>query len=57
MRKTPITVIKLGGSLITYKRDTNLIEQYLDQIDRFLSGTGVLKELNGKIMVSGNFNA
>lgn len=49
MRKTPLTVIKLGGNLITYKRDTHRIEQYLDQIDRFLSGTGLNKELNEKI--------
>ncbi|MFX1517388.1 MAG: MBL fold metallo-hydrolase [Promethearchaeota archaeon] len=55
MGKTPITVIKLGGSLITYKRDTNLIEQYLNQIDRFLSGTGSLHELNIKISNLVNF--
>ena len=55
MRKTPITIIKLGGSLITYKRDSNLIEQYLDQIDRFLSDTGLLSELIAKISNLINF--
>ncbi|MFW9906737.1 MAG: MBL fold metallo-hydrolase [Candidatus Thorarchaeota archaeon] len=55
MTRTPITVIKLGGSLITYKRDKNLIEQYLDQIDRFLTGIGLLNELNAKISNLINF--
>ncbi|MFX1508006.1 MAG: MBL fold metallo-hydrolase, partial [Promethearchaeota archaeon] len=55
LRKTPITVIKLGGSLITYKRDNNLIDQYLNQIDRFLSGVGLLNELNAKISNLINF--
>ena len=49
MRKQPITLIKLGGSLISYKTDTHRIEQYLDQIDLFLRGTGSLEELTKKI--------
>ena len=55
MGKTPITVIKLGGSLITYKRDTNLIDQYLNQIDNFLSGIGSLQDLDIKISNLVNF--
>ncbi len=49
MRRTPITLIKLGGSLITYKKDIRRIEQYLNQIDCFLSDTGSLGELIKKI--------
>lgn len=55
LRKTPIILIKLGGSLITYKRDTHRIEQYLDQIDRFLSGLGSMGELTDKITELINF--
>ncbi|UCG00877.1 MAG: MBL fold metallo-hydrolase [Candidatus Heimdallarchaeota archaeon] len=55
MKKTPITVIKLGGSLITFKRDKYLIDQYLDQIDRFMSSSGLLQELSLKILDLINF--
>ncbi len=49
MRKQPITLIKLGGSLITHKKDIHLIDCYLDQIDLYLSGKGSLGELTQKI--------
>ncbi|MHA2245201.1 MAG: MBL fold metallo-hydrolase [Candidatus Hodarchaeales archaeon] len=56
MRKQPITLIKLGGSLITYKTDTHRIDQYLDQIDLFLRGSGSLEELTKKISDLINFH-
>ncbi len=45
MKKTPITLIKLGGSLITRKRDTHRIKQYLGQIDLLIKGKGSLGDL------------
>ncbi len=42
-------LIKLGGSLITHKKDTHRIDRYLDQIDLYLSGKGSLSELTQKI--------
>ena len=49
MQKTQIMLIKLGGSLITHKKDTHLIDRYLNQIDLYLSGKGSLSELTEKI--------
>ncbi len=49
MKKTQIMLIKLGGSLITHKKDIHLIDCYLDQIDLYLSGKGSLGELTQKI--------
>ncbi|MFX1247843.1 MAG: hypothetical protein ACFFBQ_10700 [Promethearchaeota archaeon] len=55
MKKTPITLVKMGGSLITYKKDSYRIKQYLDQIDFFKSGTGSLGTLTEKIIDLVNF--
>ncbi|MHA2328240.1 MAG: amino acid kinase family protein [Candidatus Hodarchaeales archaeon] len=55
MKKTQFTVIKLGGSLITHKRDTHLIEQYLNQIDLFLAGKGSMMKLTQRISDLMNF--
>ncbi len=42
-------LIKLGGSLITHKKDIHHIDRYLDQLDLYLSGKGSLSELTQKI--------
>jgi len=55
MKKTEIKLIKLGGSLITYKQDQKRIDQYLSQIDRFMAGKGSLDELTKKISELTNF--
>jgi len=55
MKKTEIKLIKLGGSLITYKQDQKRIDQYLSQIDRFMAGKGSLDELTQKISELTNF--
>ncbi|MFX1285531.1 MAG: MBL fold metallo-hydrolase [Promethearchaeota archaeon] len=55
MKKTPITLIKLGGSIITYKKDRLRIEQYLGKIDSVLSGKGSLEELTKTISDLVNF--
>ena len=35
-----ITLIKLGGSLITHKKDLNRINDYIQEINRFYEGNG-----------------
>lgn len=55
MKKTEIKLIKLGGSLITYKQDQKRIDQYLSQIDRFMTGKGSLDEITEKISELTNF--
>ncbi len=35
-----ITLIKLGGSLITHKKDINRINEYIQEIDHFYEGNG-----------------
>ncbi len=49
MKKTDVTLIKLGGSLITYKQDQDRIKEYLEEISLFISGTGSLNKLQQKI--------
>jgi len=46
-----ITLIKLGGSLITHKKDLNRINDYIQEINRFYEGNGSfsLKFLSQKI--------
>ena len=50
MHKSNVTLIKLGGSLITYKEDEQLIKDYLDTIDLFREGKASLEELTEKIV-------
>jgi isopentenyl phosphate kinase/ribonuclease BN (tRNA processing enzyme) len=49
MKKTDIMLIKLGGSLITYKQDQDRINDYLKEIDLFLSNSGSLDKLQQRI--------
>ena len=50
MKKSNITLIKLGGSLITYKEDEQRIKDYLDIIDMFREGKASLEELTERIV-------
>ena len=54
MKKTDLTLIKLGGSLITYKQDQDRINDYLNQIDLFLAGSGSLDKLQQKVLALTN---
>ncbi|UCE12755.1 MAG: MBL fold metallo-hydrolase [Candidatus Heimdallarchaeota archaeon] len=47
--KKSFKLIKLGGSLITHKKDAPRITQYLEQIDLFMTGKGSQGELTQKI--------
>ncbi|WP_455142334.1 MBL fold metallo-hydrolase [Candidatus Hodarchaeum mangrovi] len=49
------TLIKLGGSLITYKKDEQLIKSYLDEINRFLHKSSSLTALTKSISDLTNF--
>jgi ribonuclease BN (tRNA processing enzyme)/isopentenyl phosphate kinase len=48
--KSNITLIKLGGSLITYKDDEQRIKDYLDTVDMFQEGSASLEDLTEKII-------
>lgn len=50
MKKMSFKLIKLGGSLITHKKDIPRITRYLEQIDLFMIGKGSIRELTQKIM-------
>ncbi|NHJ01455.1 MAG: MBL fold metallo-hydrolase [Candidatus Heimdallarchaeota archaeon] len=52
---TPVTMIKMGGSLITYKNDEQRIQKYLKEIDQFLSGKGSIDNLYTTICELMNF--
>jgi ribonuclease BN (tRNA processing enzyme)/isopentenyl phosphate kinase len=45
MTETKVSLIKFGGSLITYKKDESMIAQYLEVVDEFLSGTKGIEDL------------
>ena len=49
MQHDNITLIKLGGSLITYKEDEQRIEEYLSIIDKFRDGKTSINELTAMI--------
>jgi ribonuclease BN (tRNA processing enzyme)/isopentenyl phosphate kinase len=55
MKKKQVLIVKLGGSLITYKRNKEGIEEYLAEIDRFVEGNGSLRDLNERISKLMNF--
>jgi ribonuclease BN (tRNA processing enzyme)/isopentenyl phosphate kinase len=55
MEKTETMLIKLGGSLITYKQDQKRINDYLRQIDLFMTGKGSENELKQNIRELTNF--
>jgi isopentenyl phosphate kinase len=48
-------MIKLGGSLITYKREKEGIERYLATINRFMAGNGSIRDLYERISDLMNF--
>ena len=45
MNQNKVTLVKLGGSLITYKQDEDRINKYLAVIDQFRAGTASLEDL------------
>jgi len=49
------TLIKLGGSLITYKKNEQLIKSYLDEINRFFYKSSSLTALTNSISKLTNF--
>ncbi|MFX0173231.1 MAG: MBL fold metallo-hydrolase [Candidatus Hodarchaeota archaeon] len=55
MKKKQVLIVKLGGSLITYKRNKEGIEKYLAEIDRFMEGNGSLRDLYERISNLMNF--
>ncbi len=44
-----VILVKLGGSLITYKQDENRIKEYILAIEQFRCGTASLEELTSTI--------
>jgi ribonuclease BN (tRNA processing enzyme)/isopentenyl phosphate kinase len=49
VKQNKIILVKLGGSLITYKQDEHKINEYLLIVDRFRSGTASLEDLTTTI--------
>ncbi|MHA1978953.1 MAG: amino acid kinase family protein [Candidatus Hodarchaeales archaeon] len=49
MKNKEIVLIKLGGSLITHKRNKKSIEEYLSVIEKFRSNEGTLEDLTKSI--------
>lgn len=56
MIKQEVTIIKMGGSLITYKQDKQLIDLYLDEIDHFIANKGSFNQLTKRIISLMNFD-
>ena len=48
MEKSNVSLLKMGGSLITYKKNEIMIDQYLEIIDGFIDGTKKIKDLREK---------
>ena len=49
MVNSKVSLVKMGGSLITYKKNEAMIAQYLEVIDGFIDGTKELKDLREAI--------
>ncbi len=49
MNQKNVILVKLGGSLITYKQDEDRINKYLSVIDQFRGGTASLEDLTTTI--------
>ena len=49
MKNKELVLIKLGGSLITHKRNEKSIEEYLSVIEKFRSNEGTMEDLTNAI--------
>ncbi len=49
MKNKELVLIKLGGSLITHKRNEKSIEEYLSVIEKFRSNEGTMEDITNTI--------
>ena len=49
MNQSKVILVKLGGSLITFKQDEKRINDYLSIVDQFRGGTATLEDLTTTI--------
>ncbi|MHA1542309.1 MAG: amino acid kinase family protein, partial [Candidatus Hodarchaeales archaeon] len=49
MKNKELVLIKLGGSLITHKRNEKSIEEYLSVIEKFRSNEGTMEDLTNAV--------
>ncbi|MHA1237284.1 MAG: amino acid kinase family protein, partial [Candidatus Hodarchaeales archaeon] len=49
MQTKDLILIKLGGSLITYKKNERFIDEYLTAVGKFRSNEGTMEDLTGAI--------